>query len=73
MWTMFFKSSVTVEDDIQEDDVEMTVEGGASGAGLLVEEDPFGNRCVLGMSHKSESRQYTDMTSHRLSINWRSG
>ncbi len=31
------------------------------------------NRCVLVMSRKSESRQYKDMSSHSLSINWRSG
>jgi hypothetical protein len=30
-----FKSSATAEDDVQEDDVEMTVEGGDSGAGDL--------------------------------------
>ncbi len=30
MWTKSFKSSATAEDDVQEDDVEMTVEGGAS-------------------------------------------
>ena len=71
--TTIIKSSPTKEDDIKEDDVEMTWEEVASEAGLLAEEDQFGNRCVLGMSHKSESRQYTDMTSQRLSINLRSG
>jgi hypothetical protein len=30
LWTKTFKSSVTAEDDVEEDDVEMTVEGGAS-------------------------------------------
>jgi hypothetical protein len=32
VWTKTFKSSVVSEDDVQEDDVEMTVEGGASSA-----------------------------------------
>ncbi len=41
MWTKTFKSSAAAEDDVQEDDVEMTVEGGASSAGDPVDEDPF--------------------------------
>ena len=30
VWTKIFKSSADAEDDVQEDDVEMTVEGGVS-------------------------------------------
>ncbi len=41
VWTKTFKSSVTAEDDVQEDDVEMTVEGGPSSAGDPADEDPF--------------------------------
>jgi hypothetical protein len=69
--TTIIKSSPTTEDDIKEDDVEMTWEAIASKTGLLVEEDQFWNRCVLSL--KSESRQYTDITSQRLLINLRSG
>ncbi len=36
-----FKSSAVAEDDVQEDDVEMTVEGGTSSAGDPADEDPF--------------------------------
>ena len=41
MWTKTFKSSAGTEDDVQEDDVEMTVEGGASSTGAPADEDPF--------------------------------
>ena len=41
VWTKTFKSSAAAEDDVQEDDVEMTVEGGASSVGDPVDEDPF--------------------------------
>ena len=41
VWTKTFKSSAAAEDDVQEDDVEMTVEGGASSAGDPPDEDPF--------------------------------
>jgi hypothetical protein len=41
VWTKNFKRSAAAEDDVQEDDVEMTVEGGASGAGAPADEDPF--------------------------------
>ena len=41
MWTKDFKSSPPEEDDVEEDDVEMTVEGGASSAGDPADEDPF--------------------------------
>ena len=41
MWTKTFKSSAAAEDDVQEDDVEMTVEGGASSVGAPPDEDAF--------------------------------
>ncbi len=41
LWTKTFKSSAAAEDDVQEDDVEITVEGGASSAGAPADEDPF--------------------------------
>jgi hypothetical protein len=41
VWTKNFKSSVVTEDDVQEDDVEMTVEGGASCVGTPADEDVF--------------------------------
>ncbi len=41
MWTKTFKSSATAEDDVQEDDVEMTVEGGVSSVGAPADEDAF--------------------------------
>ncbi len=66
MWTKNFKSSAAAEDDVQEDDVEMTVEGGASRAGAPVDEDPFENRCDLDMSHKSEPQHHKDMVSHKF-------
>jgi hypothetical protein len=61
VWTRNFKSSAAAEDVVQEDDVDMTVEGGASGAGAPTDEV------------ETENRQYKDMTNHRFSINWRSG
>jgi hypothetical protein len=39
VWTKDFKSSPTEEDDVEEDDVEMTGEG--SGEASRVDEDPF--------------------------------
>jgi hypothetical protein len=34
VWTKNFKSSAAAQDDVQEDDVEMTVEGGRSSVGI---------------------------------------
>ena len=64
-----FKSSAAAEDDVQEDDVEMTVEGGASSAGDPADEDPFEKQMRLSYESQPEPRQYEDMASHRLSIN----
>ena len=54
MWTNTFKSSAAAEDDVQEDDVEMTVEGGASSAG---DEDPFEKQ--MRLSYESQVRAST--------------
>ncbi len=57
MWTKTFKSSETAEDDVQEDDVEMTVEGGASSARDPPDEDPFEKQMCL--SYESQVRAST--------------
>ena len=57
MWTKTFKSSAAAEDDVQEDDVEMTVEGGASSAGDPADEDPFEKQMCL--SYESQDRVST--------------
>jgi hypothetical protein len=41
VWTNNFKSSPAEEDDVEEDGVEMTGEGGDSGEPSRVDEDPF--------------------------------
>jgi hypothetical protein len=41
VWTNNFKSSPAEEDDVEEDGVEMTGEGGDSGDPSRVDEDPF--------------------------------
>jgi hypothetical protein len=45
----------SAEDDVQEDDVEMTVEGGASSAGDPADEDPFEKQMCL--SYESQVRR----------------
>ncbi len=57
MWTKTFKSSAAEEDDVQEDDVEMTVEGGASCAGDPADEDPFEEQ--MRLSYESQVRVST--------------
>ena len=47
MWTKNFKSSPTEEDDVEEDDVEMTGEGGDSEEPSRVDEDPFEKQMLL--------------------------
>ncbi len=47
MWTKNFKISAAAEDDVQEHDVQMTVEGGASSAGDPADEDPFEKQMCL--------------------------
>ncbi len=57
MWTKTFKSSAAPEDDVQEDDVEMTVEGGASSEGDPADEDPFEKQ--MRLSYESQARAST--------------
>jgi hypothetical protein len=57
VWTKTFKSSAAAEDDVQEDDVEMTVEGGASSAGDPADEDPFEKQ--MRLSYESQVRAST--------------
>jgi hypothetical protein len=52
VWTKTFKSSGSAEDD-----VEMTVEGGASSAGAPVDEDPFEKQ--IRLSYESQVRAST--------------
>jgi hypothetical protein len=53
VWTKTFKSSAATEDDVQEHDVEMTVEGGASSVGAPEDEDAFEKQ----MRHDHEEEQ----------------
>ncbi len=46
-WTKNFKSSPAEEDDVEEDDVEMTGEGGDSEEPSHVDEDPFEKQMLL--------------------------
>jgi hypothetical protein len=76
VWTKTFKSSAVAEDDLQEDDVEMTVEGGASSVGAPADEDAFEKQ--MRHSHETTTEQLRDSTVPRyvkpqVSINWRSG
>jgi hypothetical protein len=57
VWTKTFKSSAAAEDDVQEDDVEMTVEGGASSAGGPADEDPFEKQ--MRLNYESQVRAST--------------
>ena len=57
MWTKTFKSSAAAEDDVQEDDVEMTVEGGASSEGDPADEDLFEKQ--MRLSYESQVRAST--------------
>ncbi len=59
VWTKTFKSSAAAEDDVQEDDVEMTVEGGASSAGDPADEDPFEKQMRLSYESQSQSLDST--------------
>ncbi len=57
MWTKTFKSSATAEDDVQEDDVEMTVKGGASSVGDPADKDPFEQQ--MRLRYESQVRAST--------------
>ena len=57
MWTKTFKSSSDAEDDVQEDDVEMTVEGGVSYEGDPADVDLFEKQ--IRLSYESQVRVST--------------
>ena len=63
MWTKTFKSSAAAEDDVQEDDVEMTVEGGASSVGAPADEDAFEKQ--MRNSHEATTEQLKTSTAPR--------
>ena len=77
VWTKNFKSSAAAQDDVQEDDVEMTVEGRASSVGAPEDEDVFEKQ--MRLSNEATTEQLRASTAPRygkpqaLSINWRSG
>jgi hypothetical protein len=54
VWTKNFKSSAAAEDDVQEDDVEMTVEGRASSVGAPEDEDVFEKQMRLNNEATTE-------------------
>jgi hypothetical protein len=57
VWTKTFKSSPSTEDDVQEDDVEMTVEGGVSFVGDPPDEDPSEKQ--MRLTYESQVRGST--------------
>jgi hypothetical protein len=57
VWTKNFKSSAAAEDDVQEDDVEMTVEGRASSVGAPEDEDAFEKQMRLNISNDKFSQE----------------
>jgi len=59
VWTKNFKSSAAEEDDVQEDDVEMTVEGGASSVGAPADEDAFEKQMRLSNEATTEQLRAT--------------
>ena len=63
MWTKNFKSSAAAEDDVQEDDVEMTVEGRASSVGAPEDEDAFEKQ--MRLSNEATAEQLRASTAPR--------
>jgi hypothetical protein len=60
VWIKNFKSCESVEDDVQEDDVEITVEGGASFVGAPEDEDTFEKQmCLNNMTTTEQLRVST--------------
>jgi hypothetical protein len=66
VWTKTFKSSAAAEDDVQEDDVEMTVEGGASSTGDPADEDPFEKQ--MRLRYESQVRVSTVQTYDKTQV-----
>ncbi len=67
MWTKTSKSSAAAEDDVQEDDVKMTMEGGASSAGDPADEDPFEKQMRLSYE-SSQLRAAASLVSSSLDV-----
>jgi hypothetical protein len=63
VWTKNFKSSAAAEDDVQEDDVEMTVEGRASSVGAPEDEDAFEKQ--MRLSNEATAEQLRASTAPR--------
>ena len=63
VWAKNFKSSAAAEDDVQEDDVEVTVEGGASSVGAPADEDTFEKQ--IRLSNESTTEQLRASTAPR--------
>ena len=63
MWTKNFKSSAAAQDDVQEDDVEMTVEGRASSVGAPEDEDAFEKQ--MRLSNEATAEQLRASTAPR--------
>jgi len=63
VWTKNFKSSAAAEDDVQEDDVEMTVEGRASSVGAPEDEDAFEKQ--MRLSNEATTEQLRASTAPR--------
>jgi hypothetical protein len=65
VWTKNFKSCADADDDVdvQEEDVEMTVEGGASSVGAPVDEDAFEKQ--MRLSNEATTEQLRTSTSPR--------
>ena len=61
MWTKDFKSSPAEEDDVEEDDVEMTGEG--SGKASRVDEDPFEKE--MRLANETSAEELRDSTTPR--------
>ncbi len=63
MWTKTFKRSAVSEDDVEENDVEMTVEGGTSSVGAPADESVFEKQ--MNLNNEANTEQLRDSTSPR--------
>ena len=63
VWTKTFKSSAAAEDGVQEDDVEITVQGGASSVGAPADEDAFQKH--MRLSNEATTEQLRASTAPR--------
>jgi hypothetical protein len=63
VWTKTFKRSAVSEDDVEENDVEMTVEGGTSSVGAPADESVFEKQ--MNLNNEANTEQLRDSTSPR--------